>query len=178
MPPSPAPTPVDVFVHSGPADWWQIFAVLGPLAVLLGAGIAGVIGWLTLRQKAWADNQAEWWRRTQWALDSVYSGDKKRGAVGLKVLKVLGESELAGPGELAVLVAAWETPRDEAERMSVRAAASCESEAEASEIVDTGERAMEIAAAQLRLVTDRRLGKITPEWVKSLAAERPQPGVA
>ena len=35
-------------------------------------------------------------------------------------------------------------------------------------------RAMQIAAAQLRLVTDRRLGKTTPEWVKQLAAEKPR----
>lgn len=35
---------------------------------------------------------------------------------------------------------------------------------------DEDERAMEIAAAQLRLVTDRRLKKQTPEWVKKLAA--------
>jgi hypothetical protein len=33
---------------------------------------------------------------------------------------------------------------------------------------------MEIAAAQLRLVTDRRLGKQTPEWVKALADEKPR----
>lgn len=39
--------------------------------------------------------------------------------------------------------------------------------------VDRDERAMQIAAAQLRLVTDRRLGKPTPEWVKQLAAEKP-----
>jgi hypothetical protein len=39
--------------------------------------------------------------------------------------------------------------------------------------VDEDDRAMQIAAAQLRLVTDRRLGKPTPEWVKELAAERP-----
>ncbi|MEW1950803.1 hypothetical protein AB0280_16310 [Pseudarthrobacter sp902506025] len=32
--------------------------------------------------------------------------------------------------------------------------------------------AMQIAAAQLRLVTDRRLGKQTPDWVKQLAAEK------
>ena len=127
MTPSPSPTPVDVFVHSGPAEWWQILAALGPLAVLLGAGIAGYIGWRTLRQKteadnrmllqkAEADNRAEWWKRTQWALDAVYSDNKKRGTVGLKVLKVLGESGLAGPGELAVLEAAWEKPLDAAER--------------------------------------------------------------
>ncbi|QDG89077.1 hypothetical protein NIBR502770_11740 [Pseudarthrobacter sp. NIBRBAC000502770] len=39
--------------------------------------------------------------------------------------------------------------------------------------VDRDARAMQIAAAQLRLVTDRRLGKETPEWVRRLAAERP-----
>lgn len=39
--------------------------------------------------------------------------------------------------------------------------------------VDHDRRAMQIAAAQLRLVTDRRLGKQTPEWVKQLAAEKP-----
>jgi hypothetical protein len=36
------------------------------------------------------------------------------------------------------------------------------------------DRAVQIAAARLRLVTDRRLGKATPEWVKSLAAEKPK----
>src|SRR6478736_7510321 len=115
MPPTPTPTPVDVFVHTGPAEWWQILAALGPLAVLLGAGIAGYFAWRTLKQKAAADNRAEWWRRTQWALDAVYSGNKKRGTVGLKVLQVLGESDLAGPGELAVLEAAWEKPLNKAE---------------------------------------------------------------
>jgi hypothetical protein len=36
---------------------------------------------------------------------------------------------------------------------------------------DEDDRAMQIAAAQLRLVTDRRLGKPTPAWVKELASE-------
>lgn len=101
-------------MHTGPAEWWQVLAALGPLAVLLGALVAGVIGWRTLQQKAEADNRAEWWKRTQWALDAVYSGDKKRGTIGLKVLKVLGESELAGDGELAVLEAASERPLGQA----------------------------------------------------------------
>lgn len=114
MSPSPSPSPVDVFVHSGPAEWWQIVAALGPLAVLIGALVAAFIGWRTLRHKAEADNRAEWWKRTQWALDAVYSGDKKLATVGLKVLGVLGESDLAGPGELAVLEAAWKKPLSEA----------------------------------------------------------------
>jgi hypothetical protein len=43
----------------------------------------------------------------------------------------------------------------------------------APEAQNEDNRAMQIAAAQLRLVTDRRLGKKTPEWVKQLAAEKP-----
>ncbi|KQN95086.1 hypothetical protein [Arthrobacter sp. Leaf69] len=165
--PSPTPVPVEVFIHSGPAEWWQILAALGPLAVLFGAGIAGFIGWNTLKQKSVADNRAEWWKRTQWALDAVYSGDTKRGTVGLKVLCVLGESELAGSGELAVLEAAWEEPLNAAERQLAVEGRT----ARAPGAVDKDERAMEVAAARLRLLTDQRLGKPTPEWVTTLAAE-------
>jgi hypothetical protein len=168
MPPSPSPTPVEVFVHSGPAEWWQVVAALGPLAVLLGAIVAGVIGWRTLRQKAEADNRAEWWRRTQWALDAVYSGDKKRGTIGLKVLKVLGESPLAGSGELAVLEAASERPLDSA----ARARPPGETVAPDEDFDDDG-RAIQVAAARLREVTDRKLGKVTPGWVKALAQDQP-----
>ncbi|MFF2244285.1 hypothetical protein ACFVTM_08920 [Arthrobacter sp. NPDC058130] len=56
-------------------------------------------------------------------------------------------------------------------RHGAHAAAS--PEVEAPEVVDEDELAMEIAAAQLRLVTDRRLGKVTPEWVEDLAAAKP-----
>jgi hypothetical protein len=35
------------------------------------------------------------------------------------------------------------------------------------------DRGVQIAAARLRLVTDRRLGLETPDWVKELAAEKP-----
>ena len=46
-------------------------------------------------------------------------------------------------------------------------------EADRSSSADHDKRAMQIAAAQLRLVTDRRLGRTTPEWVKQLAVEKP-----
>lgn len=36
------------------------------------------------------------------------------------------------------------------------------------------DRGVQIAAARLRLVTDRKLGLETPEWVKELAAEKPR----
>ena len=156
-------------MHTGPAEWWQILAALGPLAVLLGALVAGVIGWWTLKQKAEADNRAEWWKRTQWALDAVYSGDQKRGTIGLKVLKVLAESELAGDGELAVLEAASES----ATRPVKHGARAAPSQDEPEEIFDDDGPAMQIAAAELREVTDRRLGKVSPEWVRALAHEQP-----
>lgn len=99
-----------------PPEWWQIVGALSPFAVLLAAIIAAIIGLRQIKQKRESDNRAEWWKRTQWALDAVHSGDDKRGTVGLKVLTVLAESDLAGKGELDVLSAAWENPLDEAEQ--------------------------------------------------------------
>ncbi|MEC5192987.1 MULTISPECIES: hypothetical protein [unclassified Arthrobacter] len=162
--PSPAPVPVEVLVHSVPAEWWQVLAALGPLAVLVSAAIAAVIGINTLKQKSVADNRAEWWKRAQWALDAVHSGNKKQAAVGLKVLRVLGESELAGAGELAVLEAAWQ---------GHGAHAPAPPNVLAPGAADGDLRAVWIAAAQLRLVTDQRLNKQTPEWVRTLAADDP-----
>ncbi|MGP4032895.1 hypothetical protein [Pseudarthrobacter sp. 1C304] len=170
MEPTPSPTPVEVFVHTGPAEWWEVLAALGPLAVLLGALIAGVVGWRTLQQKAEADNRSEWWKRAQWALDAVHSGDKQRGAVGLKVLTVLGESELAGDGELAVLHAATERPLGQAAQQARHGAQAVPS---GPGQFDDDDRAIHIAAAQLREVTDRRLGRPTPAWIRALGQEQP-----
>lgn len=177
MPPSPAPTPIEVYVHSAPAEWWQVLATLGPLAVLLGAVLAGVIGWRTLKQKTEADNRAEWWRRTQWALDAAYSGDKKKATVGLKVLRVLGESGLAGVGELAVLEAASDQPLSRAAlaRTAVppgQYGAEAEIPPAEPEHSPDDELSMRSAAAQLRELTDRRQGKVTPDWIQALARER------
>ncbi|MBT2531703.1 hypothetical protein J7E83_06125 [Arthrobacter sp. ISL-48] len=115
MNPTPSPTPLDVFVHSGPAEWWQIVAALGPLAILLGA----LVAWFTLRQrsksdrqalqqKTDADSRAEWWRRTQWALDQALASDRNTKALGLAALAVLTRSELARKEELELLDIAWQ----------------------------------------------------------------------
>ncbi|QOD06136.1 hypothetical protein [Pseudarthrobacter sp. BIM B-2242] len=118
---NPSPSPFPVTVVAPPPEWWQIVAALSPLAVLIGAVVAAIIGFRQIKQKREADNRAEWWKRTQWALDAVYSGDDRRGTVGLKVLTVLAESELAGKGELDVLEAAWENPLSEAEKQQTEA---------------------------------------------------------
>lgn len=112
-------------MDTGPAEWWQIVGALGPLAVLLGA----LIAWFTLRQrtksdalalqqkreadanalqqKTDADSRAEWWKRTQWALDHALATDKNTKALGLAALAVLTRSELARKEELELLDIAW-----------------------------------------------------------------------
>lgn len=131
MPLTPSPTPIDVIVHSNAAEWWQILGALGPLAVLLSAVLAGLIGWNTLKQrtaadaraltqkrqadagaleqKTSADNRAEWWRRAQWALDSSLSDDPDRAKLGLGVMTVLAGNP-PGPDEVRIITIAWEDP--------------------------------------------------------------------
>jgi hypothetical protein len=129
--PVPSPGPLDVVVHSGPADWWVILAGLGPLAVLIAALLAFYINWRTLkqrtaadqtaldqkreadadalRQKTEADSRAEWWRRTQWALDRALDPDEGTKALGLATLEVLARSELARTEELELFDIAWKS---------------------------------------------------------------------
>jgi hypothetical protein len=129
--PAPSPTPLDVVVHSGPAEWWVILAGLGPLAVLIAALLAFYINWRTLKQrtaadktaldqkreadaralmqKTEADSRAEWWRRTQWALDRALDGDEGTKALGLATLEVLARSELARTEELELFDIAWKS---------------------------------------------------------------------
>lgn len=176
---TPSPAPVDVFVQTGPAEWWQVLAALGPLAVLLAAVIGAVISLRTLQQRAAADtaalaqrreadNRSEWWHRTQWALDSSLAADPRRAELGLGVLAVLADSGLASPEELKIITVAWADPLDRAPARPTIVPPS--------EAAVPGHRAasrdpgVQGAAARLRLVTDRRLGRTTPEWVRELAA--------
>jgi hypothetical protein len=106
-----------------------ILAGLGPLAVLIAALLAFYINWRTLkqrtaadktaldqkreadvqalRQKTEADSRAEWWRRTQWALDRALDDDEGTKALGLATLEVLARSELAREEELELFDIAW-----------------------------------------------------------------------
>ncbi|MBT2522035.1 hypothetical protein [Arthrobacter sp. ISL-28] len=133
MNPTPSPSPVHNIVDTGAAEWWQVLAALGPLAVLLGAILAALIGWSTLRQrttadalalareadtnalkqKTDADSRAEWWKRTQWALDQALAKDKNTKALGLATLAVLTRSELARTEELELLDIAWQAVNGE-----------------------------------------------------------------
>lgn len=128
MNPTPSPSPA-VFVQSGPAEWWQVVAALGPLAILLSAILAALISWNTLRQrtkadalalaqkseadantlaqKTEADRRAEWWRRAQWAFEAALDEKPEKQDVGLAVLELLNTSDLAGPEEAQIIAEAW-----------------------------------------------------------------------
>lgn len=125
---SPSSPPVDVLVHTGPPEWWQIIAALGPLAILLSAILAAFISWNTLRQRTKADalalaqkseadanalsqrteadRRAEWWRRAQWALESSMDEKPEKQDMALAVLELLNTSDLAGPEETKIIAAA------------------------------------------------------------------------
>lgn len=120
---TPTPAPLEVILRSGPSSGWDILAALGPLAVLLGAIIAAVIGWETLKQrraadakalaqKRRADDRSEWWRRTQWALDRAVDATPATKALGLAALEVLARSELAHQEELELFDIAWKSVTD------------------------------------------------------------------
>jgi hypothetical protein len=175
---TPSPAPVAVVVQTGPAEWWEVLAALGPLAVLLAAAIGAAVSLRTLTQRAVADtaalaqqreadNRSEWWNRAQWALDSSLSGDPRRAELGLGVLAELADSGLASPEELRIIKVAWQDPLD---RAPARPAIVPPSEAAVpGHRSASRDRGVQIAAAKLRLVTDRRLGLATPDWVKELS---------
>lgn len=168
-----------MFVRTGPAEWWQVLAALGPLAVLLAAVIGAAVSLRTLKQRAAADtdalaqqreadNRSEWWSRTQWALDSSLSADPRRAELGLGVLAVLADSGLASPEELEIITVAWQDPLDRSQaRPSLVPPSEAAVPGHRAAASDPG---VQSAAARLRLVTDRRLGRSAPEWVRELAA--------
>ena len=50
---------------------------LGPFLVFLSALVAAIVAWRAYRQRKEADERAEWWRRTQLAID--YASDEDAG---------------------------------------------------------------------------------------------------
>lgn len=84
-------------------EWVQLGSAAAPLAILVGALIAGVIAWRSLIQRTKADRQDQWWKRAQWAMDTAIDQDPRRQLVGLAALDQLAESELIGAEEIDFL---------------------------------------------------------------------------
>jgi hypothetical protein len=180
--PTQPQVPADVVGLSGPAEWWQVLGALGPLAILLTGLVAALISYLVLRQrtnadaleliqKTRADSRAEWWRRTQWALDRALEPDEDVKALGLGALAVLAQSELASAEELELLDIAWKAVNGEGpdgavarERRDAAAPRRTLSPPSAA-----SEHRVQVAAAKLRVVLDERLGRPTPAKTKALS---------
>ncbi len=111
MPPTPSPSPIDVFVHNAPASDWQVWAAFAPLIAAL---IAALIAVVTLWQRRRADNRAEWWRRAQWALDASMSDQPRRAEMGQQAINLLGSSKLATPEDGVLLKIGTEDPLEAA----------------------------------------------------------------
>jgi hypothetical protein len=111
MPPTPSPSPIDVFVHNAPAADWQVWAAFAPL---IAAVIAALIAVFTLWQRRRADNRAEWWRRAQWALDASMSDEPRRAEMGQQAINLLGRSKLATPEDGVLLKIGTEDPLEAA----------------------------------------------------------------
>lgn len=158
----PSPASISLALDATPAPWWEVLGALGPLAILLGAIVAAVIGGFTFRQRALADDRSEWWRRAQWALDRALDDHPSTKALGLATLEVLAHSTLAHADELKLFDAAWASLNapDDGERTML-----------GSKDMALPERRVQVAAARLRVTLDDRLGRVTPEEVKALAKE-------
>lgn len=173
---NPSPSPPAAILQSAP-EAWQAWAAFAPL---IAAVIAGLIALAALRQRRRADNQSEWWRRAQWGLDASFDQRPERRAMGLAVLEVLAGSGLATSEELRIIEAAWREPLAEAEA-ALEAAATGEEpfgpsaaaargrSVDSPAAISAANQRVKVRAARLRLVTDPRLGKSTPQWVKDLA---------
>ncbi|WP_442543918.1 hypothetical protein ACSBOX_19330 [Arthrobacter sp. KN11-1C] len=165
---NPIPSPIPVTVVGAPSEWWQILGALSPLAVLVAAIVAAIVGLLSLRQKARADNRSEWWRRAQWALDAALSRSRSEAEMGQKAIEILGHSELASREELALLKVGTEDALLAAATASeTRAVVPSQRPA----AVDAEDRKVQIAAAKARVTLDQRLGEDTPGWIVALSRE-------
>lgn len=176
MDPLPSPSPIDIIIHTGDAEWWQIVAALGPLVVVIVAGIS----WLTLRQRIFggavpldhettAGSQSAWWPRAQWALDATLDDKPARREAGFAALELLCTSSLSGKEETRIIAEAWKGPlrdRDAINRLAEKVPAS---KGDLQSAFSPEERVI-IRAARLRLSTDKKQGGIvTPLWIREIA---------
>lgn len=106
---------VTTVLEQTPAQWWEIVNAFGPLATLLSAIIIGGVAWRTLKQRSLADRKAQWWLRVQWALEEALSVDLEKQALGIRMIRVLGQADWLTEEELLLLDAAWKDPLSDAE---------------------------------------------------------------
>ncbi|MGO4382850.1 hypothetical protein [Specibacter sp. RAF43] len=157
---------------SDTVHWWNVLSALGPLAVLLAAGIAGAVAWVTYRAQQLSARREEWWVRAQWALDHSLAADPQAREIGLGVLNVLATSVLAGPEELRIITVAAARAlgldSDGGARVGGIAAGVAPHAVPATGRLSAEDR-VRVRAARVRATVHRRLGQETDAWVTDLA---------
>lgn len=99
---------------AGESGWRTALAVLTPLTAIIAAIVAAIVGWRNLKQQQDAldatvrsAGRAEWWTRTQWALDASASANAVMSTYGATMLDLLAESKMAKDEDMALLDAVW-----------------------------------------------------------------------
>jgi hypothetical protein len=167
----PSTSLIDIVVHTGDAEWWQIVAALGPLVVLLVAGIT----WLLLRQGAFVatvpisdetsvGSQSAWWSRARWALEATLDDKPARREVGLAALELLSTSSLSGKEETAIIAEAWKRPLEDSKSIS-----GLVEKMSGERGGFSPEERVIIRAARLRLSTDKKQRIESPIWIEEIA---------
>lgn len=163
--------------------WYVVVATLGPLLAAFGAIGALIVGILTVRQRAAADARAQWWARVQWAVDLAFDDDDTKRSVGLDALALLASSPLASADDDAFLAGlSLDVIRALEDRGANDGADFVHADQEPGQVRPSTARPVvrvtraEVAAARLRVVTDRGRGRETPTWIERLAAIEPARG--
>lgn len=94
-------TPYPVYAYSGPPEWWEILAALGPWILLL---VAGFVWWLALRQETKDVTRNDQWARALWGLEASMDENPNKRRVGIAVLDLL-HKEAAADSDVARIVA-------------------------------------------------------------------------
>lgn len=96
------------FVSSTTGGFWNwlVYDIPVHIATLTVGFFALFVGLLSWNQKKKADRKAEWWRRTQYAIDLALSNDKNKTLAGFSILEHLGTEEskrtLLSPGRKTI----------------------------------------------------------------------------
>lgn len=171
----PLPDTIDVIVHTGDAQWWQIAAAIGPEIML----VVALIIWFALRQRAgkatgaFADeggpeDGSEWWCRARWALEATLADKPARQEAGLVALELLTASRLSGKEETRIIAEAWNQPLRDGRDLGLVKESSVP-DGNLHESINPEEERVIVRASRLRLATDTKLGLQSPSWVREVA---------
>lgn len=122
MRPAPSQDRIDIIIHNGDEEWWQIVAARSPINVLFAGVLVTVILWLRRRWRTGTTRpgrRSDWWHGARWALDASLDDDPKRHEVGLAASELLNASNLSGKEESRIIAEAFKVPLRGRESMSM-----------------------------------------------------------